>query len=65
MTPPTPVWFLVIEDMKERDDFGMKRYGEPLPIGQGRDHLKDAYEEALDLVVYLRAAILERDGEEE
>lgn len=28
----------------------------------GRDVLRDAYEEALDLAMYLRQAIAERDG---
>lgn len=55
-----PVWDLVIADMKERDNIGRARYGTPLQTQNGRDHLIDAYQEALDLVVYLRAAIEER-----
>lgn len=57
----TPVWDLVIADMQERDRIGRERYGTPLQTGNGRDHLVDAYQEALDLVVYLRAAIEERN----
>ncbi len=57
------VWDLVIKDMKERDNVGRQRYGTPLQINNGRDHLVDAYQEALDLVVYLRAAIEERLGQ--
>ena len=34
----------------------------PLQAFNGRDSLKDAYEEALDLCVYLRTAIYEKDG---
>ena len=56
------VWPLVIEDMKARDAVGRERYGVPLQPGNGRDNLVDAYAEALDLCVYLRAAIYERDG---
>jgi hypothetical protein len=58
-----PVWYLVIKDMNKRNEFGRKKYGTPLKAFNGRDVLKDAYEEALDLVVYLRQAIYERDSE--
>lgn len=55
-----PVWDLVIADMRERDSVGRQRYGTPLQANNGRDALVDAYQEALDLVVYLRQAIEER-----
>lgn len=55
-----PVWELVIDDMRERDHVGRQRYGTPLQTHNGRDPLVDAYQEALDLVVYLRQAIEER-----
>lgn len=55
-----PIWELVVEDMQERDQVGRQRYGTPLQAGNGRDALVDAYQEALDLVVYLRQAIEER-----
>jgi hypothetical protein len=67
--PPKPedaskpaVWPLVIVDMCERDRVGRARYGTPLQPHNGRDALKDAYQEALDLAAYLRQAIHERDG---
>lgn len=56
------VWPLVIMDMANRDQIGRARYGVPLQPGNGRDALRDAYEEALDLCAYLRQAIMERDG---
>lgn len=56
------VWDLVVSDMRERDRIGRERYGTPLQAHNGRDALVDAYQEALDLCVYLRQAILERDG---
>ena len=56
----TPVWDAVIEDMRARDSFGRAKYGTPLQAGNGRDALVDAYQEALDLVVYLKQAIMER-----
>lgn len=57
----TPSWDLVIEDMKKRNEVGTERYGTPLQPFNGRDSLQDAYEEALDLAVYLRNAIEERE----
>lgn len=55
-------WDLVLEDMKNRDKVGQERYGARLQPNNGRDQLIDAYSEALDLCVYLRTAIYERDG---
>ena len=54
------MWNLVIADMVERDRVGRARYGTPLQPHNGRDALIDAYQEALDLVVYLRQVIYER-----
>ncbi|HEY9750522.1 MAG TPA: hypothetical protein V6C63_17705 [Allocoleopsis sp.] len=51
---------LVIEDMKARKQLGIERYGTALQAHNGRDALMDAYQEALDLCVYLRQAIEER-----
>lgn len=66
-TPPTPndkpaVWPMVVHDMMARDEEGRRKYGVPLQPHNGRDVLVDAYQEALDLCVYLRQAIYERDG---
>ena len=63
-----PAWELVIEDarqnphmterilddMANRHAFGVAKYGVPLTSGDGRNHLIDAYQESLDLLVYLR-----------
>ena len=57
-----PVWEMVIADMRERDRVGRERYGTPLQTNNGRDALVDAYQEALDLVVYLRQEIEEREN---
>lgn len=56
------MWDLVVEDMKTRDHEGLEKYGVRLQAHNGRDVLLDAYQEALDLAVYLRQAIYERDG---
>lgn len=53
-------WHLVIADMQDRDSVGRQKYGTPLQPCNGRDSLVDAYQEALDLVVYLRNEIEER-----
>ena len=55
------LWLGVIEDMKQRRNFGIQKYGVPLQCNNGRDALIDAYQEALDLVVYLKQSIIERD----
>jgi hypothetical protein len=44
---------LVLADMRERDTIGRAKYGVALTSDNGRDHLVDAYQEALDLAVYL------------
>lgn len=56
------VWDLVMEDMKERDEIGFKKYNTRLQPHNGRDALVDAYQEALDLAVYLRQKIYEEQG---
>jgi hypothetical protein len=64
---PTPnelpvIWDLVLVDITARDLVGQERYGTRLQPNNGRDALRDAYEEALDLVVYLRQVMWERDN---
>lgn len=49
-----PDWFRA--DMKERHELGLKRYGVPLRVWNGRDSVVDAYQEALDLAVYAMQA---------
>jgi hypothetical protein len=50
---------LVLADLAERKRVGMERYGVPLQPFNGRDALWDAYEEVLDLAIYLRQRIEE------
>jgi len=58
----TPVWDLVIADMRERKEFGWRKYKTYLQAFNGRDALVDAYQEALDLCVYLRQEIEQRSA---
>lgn len=53
---------LVQQDLEARLQVGIKRYGQPLQPHNGRDALRDAYEEVLDLAVYLRQAIYESEN---
>ena len=55
------VYQLFTEDLETRYRIGMQRYGKALQPFNGRDALRDAYEEAIDLAFYLRQAIYERD----
>jgi len=63
--PPRPnhrpaIADLVIRDMRARQELGERRYGVALQAGNGRDALVDAYQEALDLAIYLRQLLEER-----
>jgi len=53
----------ITADIDARLKLGIERYGQPLQPFNGRDMLLDAYEEILDALVYLRAALYEIDHE--
>lgn len=57
------IFDLIMKDIEERKATGIKTYGEALRAFNGRDPLIDAYQEALDLAVYLRQELYERYGE--
>jgi hypothetical protein len=68
--PPIPnegpaIVDFVVEDLQERKRIGIQRYGTPLQAHNGRDALIDAYQEALDLVIYLRQHLAERNAPSE
>lgn len=46
-------------DMRARDAEGRKHYGMPLQAHNGRNAIKDGYEEILDAIVYCRQQIEE------
>lgn len=54
------VWEAVIADMQARRRVGLGRYGKPVRAADPEDWLQHAYEEALDLAVYLRAEMARR-----
>lgn len=51
---------LVQADIEARAESGREEYGQRLRADNGRNALKDAYQEALDLCMYLRQRIEER-----
>jgi hypothetical protein len=57
------IWPMVIKDMEDRNRKGKEKYGTPLQAFNGRKSLVDAYQEALDQVVYLRQEIEERGSD--
>lgn len=48
---------LVMKDLAQRKKAGVKKYGVAHQSDNGRNHLLDAYEECLDMAVYLRAEL--------
>lgn len=50
----------VLKDIAERSKMGQVKYGTPLMTHNGRKPLIDAYQEVLDLAVYLKQELLER-----
>ena len=55
-----PILGMVLADLTNRALEGKDKYGEPLKAHNGRNALWDAYQEALDLAMYLRQAIEEQ-----
>lgn len=50
---------LIAADVEDRKRLGIERYGTLLQAHNGRDSLRDAYDESLDLIIYLRQLIAE------
>lgn len=73
MTAPQPdpkrgrasVTDAVIADLQTRREGGIKKYGNELESGNGRNALVDAYQEATDLALYLRQRVMEDQDREE
>ena len=53
---------LVVEDIREREKVGYKKYGKALLANDGRDSMQDLYEELLDAAQYIKKCMEERDG---
>ena len=57
---------LVKADLDARMVAGIKKYGKPLttdePCHNGKSTLQNAYEELLDLAMYMKKKLVEEDG---
>lgn len=63
MNKTLPTWAYVVEDMLQRHEEGKMKYGCQLDVTCRDDMLQHAYEEALDLAVYLKTRMLQEKGE--
>ena len=54
----------VIKDLRDRSKEGIRKYGTPLRIDNGRDGLMDLYQELLDSCQYCKQIMMERDKNE-
>jgi len=52
---------LVIKDMEDRKQFGLDKYNTTLQAFNGRNAAMDAFQEALDLVVYFKQMLEEKE----
>lgn len=59
MNQPTGIEKLVIDDIAARQQLGVLKYGRTVAESPD-DMLQHAYEEALDLAIYLKAEIIKR-----
>lgn len=62
--PRQSAHWLVCADLMDRAALGQQKYGVPLLADNGRDHLRDAYQELLDLAAYLRMELEQQQAEE-
>jgi hypothetical protein len=51
----------LIVDVERRKQIGVERYGTLLQPFNGRSAIRDAYEESLDMAIYLRQVLAEQD----
>lgn len=58
----TDVNSTLIEHLRQRAAFGKNKYGIELRTFDGRNTLADALEEVLDLAVYIKKEIMEREA---
>lgn len=56
------VWPVLQRELEARVATGERKYGRRLTTANGRDALRDAWEEAADLLMYLTQCLMERPG---
>jgi hypothetical protein len=52
----------VLDDMRDRIEMGRDKYGNLLETFNGRNAMWDAYQETLDLAMYLRQELMEQES---
>lgn len=57
----TDITTLVKDDLDKRESLGREKYGGPLYAHTKYNNLQEAYEEILDLTVYLKAELVRRE----
>jgi hypothetical protein len=55
---------MVIADIVKRKQLGIETYGTVLQANNGRDALRDLYEELLDATMYIRQILEERQSDD-
>jgi hypothetical protein len=53
---------MVIADLRGREALGKAKYGKPLLPFDGRDTMRDLYEELLDAAHYIKKEMVERES---
>jgi hypothetical protein len=59
LQPTDPTNLTLLGDLRERAKFGKEKHGTYLMSHNGRDALMDAYQEALDAIMYTKQDCLE------
>lgn len=54
----------IVDAIKERLEMGKKEYPEELDVQDGRDWVREALEEALDLSIYITAKLMQMEQDE-
>lgn len=52
----------LIPEIQARYELGLSNYGVPLQVNNGRDAIVDAFQEAIDLALYLKQCVEEDKG---
>ncbi len=52
-----PEYLILIPHLRDRDAFGIKKYGTPLQKSNGRDHRHDGFDELLDAIAYFKQGL--------
>lgn len=57
-----PIVDIVRDDLLERKEHGVRKYGQALQAFNGRDPVQDAFEESVDLMLYFKQLLIENEA---